>query len=348
TTFSSTGMEGRLELVQAERGPWKGVTGAQFVLRDFGVVGDEAFLPANSTEQVGLFTLQQLESGPFLLEGGARFERTRQFSRPLDGQTQFYNGSRRFSTFSAAVGGAYEFSPGWKFAVNAAHTERAPSAEELFSNGPHAGTSAFEVGDPDLKVERVWSVEGIIRGNVEGLRFEASVFHNWYANFVYDARTGAIEDGLPVYQIRQSDARLYGFEAEVEATLAKPGKWTITTNALVDMVRADIHGFGNAPRIPPLRILGGLTAKSPHLDVGIEAEHVFAQRRLAPLETETPAYTVVNLSAVWRPLGDDGPLSIILSGNNLFDVVARRHASYLKDYAPLAGRDLRVTMRLDI
>jgi iron complex outermembrane receptor protein len=29
----------------------------------------------------------------------------------------------------------------------------------------------------------------------------------------------------------------------------------------------------------------------------------------------------------------------------LFDVNARRHASDLKDYAPLAGRDIRLTAR---
>jgi iron complex outermembrane receptor protein len=30
----------------------------------------------------------------------------------------------------------------------------------------------------------------------------------------------------------------------------------------------------------------------------------------------------------------------------LFDVEARRHSSELKDYAPLAGRDIRLTARL--
>ncbi len=348
TTFYSKGMEGRFELVQAERGPWKGVTGTQLVIRDFNVVGAEAFLPKNSTEQIGFFTLQQFESGPFLLEGGARYEHTRQFSKPEDSQPQFFNGARSFDTFSGALGGAYSFAEGWKLAVNVSRTERAPSAEELFANGPHAGTAAFEVGDPNLKTERVWSAEAILRGHVEGLKFEASVFHSWYSNFVYDARNGAVEDGLPVFQVQQADARLYGFEAQADVTLAKPGPWTIATNALIDYVHTDIVGVGPAPRIPPLRVLGGLSAKSPRLDLSVEAEHVFAQNRIAAFETATPAYTLVNLAATWRPMGDDGPLSIIISGNNLFDVVARRHASYLKDYAPLAGRDIRATVRLEI
>lgn len=348
TTFTSTGMEARLELLQAERGGWKGVTGTQYMNRDFNVVGAEGFLPRNSTEQIGFFTLQQWESGPLKVEGGARFEQSRQLAKPDATQPQFFSGQRDFRAFSAAFGAAYDVAPGWKVAANLSRTSRAPSAEELFANGPHAGTSAFEVGDPDLGLEKVWSAEGILRGNVEGFRFEASAFYSWYTDFVYEERTGVIEDGLPEFQIRQSDARLYGFEAEAEVTFAKPGSWTVSASALIDYVHADIDGAGPAPRIPPLRILGGLKAASPLLDLGVEAEHVFGQGRIAAFETATPAYTVVSLSATWRPLGDDGPLSVIVSGNNLFDVTARRHASFLKDYAPLAGRDIRVTLRLDI
>jgi iron complex outermembrane receptor protein len=34
--------------------------------------------------------------------------------------------------------------------------------------------------------------------------------------------------------------------------------------------------------------------------------------------------------------------------NNLLDVTARRAASFLKDYAPLAGRDIRLSVRLTV
>jgi iron complex outermembrane receptor protein len=77
----------------------------------------------------------------------------------------------------------------------------------------------------------------------------------------------------------------------------------------------------------------------------LETEWVDGQSRLAPFETATPGYTLVNASVAIRPWGKDRPISLILSANNIFDVVARRHASFLKDYAPLAGRDLRATLR---
>lgn len=54
----------------------------------------------------------------------------------------------------------------------------------------------------------------------------------------------------------------------------------------------------------------------------------------------------MGLGAPRRPFGTRNRSSIVLSANNLFDVVARRHASFLKDYAPLAGRDIRVSARV--
>ena len=97
-----------------------------------------------------------------------------------------------------------------------------------------------------------------------------------------------------------------------------------------------------------MRLLGGVKAKSPHLDLGIDVERVTGQNRVAAFETTTPGYTMVNAELIWRPHGKNSPLTLLLSANNLFDVDARRHASFLKDYAPLAGRDIRMTVRLEI
>ena len=79
-----------------------------------------------------------------------------------------------------------------------------------------------------------------------------------------------------------------------------------------------------------------------------EVEHVTEQDRVATLETSTPSYTMVNASVSMRPFGRSNPTSLTLSANNLFDVEARRHASFLKDYAPLAGRDVRLTLNLKV
>ncbi len=345
TAFYNKGLEGRVEFVQTQRGVWKGASGVQYLARDFNVVGDEAFLPRNQTEQIGLFTLQQFDFGRFKAEAGGRFEHSALEAQAGVDQPQFLRGKRTFDAWSVSGGASYGLSDMWRLGVNLSRTERAPSAEELFANGPHAGTEAFEIGDPDFAKERAYGVEAVLRGRGDGYTFEASAYHNWFSNFIYDDRTGAIEDGLPVFQARQADARYYGFEVQGSLDLARIGDTVVTADGLADYVHANIRSVGPAPRIPPLRLLGGLGAEGRKLGGRVEVEWNDRQDRTAAFETETGSFTLVNASLNIRPWGDERPLSFIVSANNIFDVNARRHASFAKDFAPLAGRDIRVTAR---
>jgi len=104
TTFLNKGMEGRLDITQAARGGWKGASGIQFMNRDFNVIGDEAFLPRNETDQLGIYTLQQYNAGPLLLEAGGRFEHSKLVSSPEPSQPQFFSGSRSNDAWSFALG----------------------------------------------------------------------------------------------------------------------------------------------------------------------------------------------------------------------------------------------------
>lgn len=347
TAFYNKGMEGRLEFTQAKHGAWSGATGAQFYNRDFNVIGEEAFLPKNNTSQIGLFTLQQLDYGALKFEAGGRYEHTKLSASPLAEQDeQFFDGNRSFDAFSGSIGGSYGLTDNWRLGLNFSHTERAPAAEEIFANGPHAGTQAYEVGNPDFALEKANSIEAILRGSGENYTFEASAYHTWFSNFIYEDLTGEEEDGLPVYQFRQGDARYYGFEAQGSLTLARIGDGKVVADALGDYVHAQIKSVGPAPRIPPLRVLGGLSYQAPKFDVRGEVERVTKQDRTSEFETETPGYTMVNAEVNIRPWGTDRPLSFALSANNIFDVVARRASSFLKDYSMLAGRDIRLSARV--
>ena len=150
---------------------------------------------------------------------------------------------------------------------------------------------------------------------------------------------------MPVYATGQADARYYGFEVQSTVTLARFGEAKLVGDALADYVHAQIKMVGPAPRIPPLRVLGGLGVQTPKVDVRGEVEWVDRQDRTASFETPTAGYKMVNAEMNLRPWGSERPLSFALSADNLFDVAGRRHASFLKDYAPLPGRDFRITAR---
>ena len=345
TTFLNKSVEGRLEVAQTKRGAWRGAFGAQLAIRDFNVIGDEAFVPKNSGVQFGLFTLQEFDAGPFKAEAGGRAEWTvyDAFANPIIGNPDL---RRRFTALSGSLGASYEITDGVRLGLTASRTERAPAAEELFANGPHAGTASFEIGNPDFVTEKSTGLEASLRGSLGGLSFSLAGYYNWFKDYIYEAQTGAVEDDLPVFQYTQAKARTYGIEAEVSAKLGTIGGFGLSVDAIGDLTRATIDGVGPAPRIPPLRLLGGVEGKSDFVDLRAEVEWTAKQDKIAAFETATPGFTIVNASAVFRPFGAESKASLTLSANNIFNVEARRHASFLKDYAPLSGRDFRITGRV--
>ena len=344
TTFLNDGWEGRLELVQREKGGWQGAVGAQFFLRNLNIIGDEKFLPKSETSQFGVFTVQSYDFGAVRAEAGGRVERST-LSANADADLGNPDYRRTFTTLSGSLGANLEVSDGWRIGINGSYTQRAPSAEELFANGPHAGTQAFEVGDPAFAKEKSTGVELSLRGSGNGYNLSASVYHSWFKDFIFETATGAIQDDLPVFQFGQANARYYGAEIEASLKLAQLGDYAINLDGVGDFTRARIRNLGPAPRIPALRLLGGLEAQSDTLTGRVEVEWVDGQDRIAAFETATSGYTMTNASISFKPFGADSDSSLTLSANNVFDVNARRHASFLKDFAPLAGRDFRVTAR---
>jgi len=348
TVFLSDSMEGRLELVQAERGGWRGVIGAQGFVRDFAATGAEAFVPPNETTQIGLFTIQEFTLGDIGLEAAARYERSSASADAvrlsLGEVAQTISVDRNFDAFSAALGASYSVTPTFRIGVNASRSERAPSGEELFSNGPHIATQAFEVGNPFFDTEKSLGVELYARGELGPVTFSASAYANWFDDFIYDVETGEEEDELPVFQYVQEDANYMGFEVEASARLFQAGRFAIVADAVADYVEAEVADGTPLPRIPPLRLLGGLEAQSDNLTGRVEVEHAFEQDRVAAFEEPTDAFTLVNASIAWRPWANRETV-LILSGNNLFDVDARRHASFTKEFVPLPGRDIRLSAR---
>ncbi|HUE78932.1 MAG TPA: TonB-dependent receptor [Sphingomicrobium sp.] len=338
TVFKSRGIEGRLELVQRDRNAWRGASGAQYFHRDFEAVGAEAFLPPNTTSQLGLFTLQEFELGEIGVEAAARVERTHAESQSIDVE-------RNFTAVSAALGASYALAEHVEVGVNLSRTERAPSAEELFSNGPHIATQAFEIGNPNLKKESSVGAEAYFRVDRRTLELNLTGFVNWFDDFIFETASGEEQDELPVFQYFQRDATYYGFEAEVSAPLFEAGEFRFVGDVVADYVRATVKGAGPVPRIPPLRLLGGLEAQSDKIDGRVEVEWVADQDRVADFETPTDGHTLVNASLAWRPWGKARETVVVLSANNIFDVDARRHASFTKGFVPMPGRDIRLSAR---
>lgn len=339
TTFDVEGFEARLEVVQRDRRGWRGSLGAQYYYRDFFAEGAEAYVLPNRTDQFALFTLQEFGNGPFQVEAAGRFETTQVESQPL-------GISRSFDTLSGALGLIWESDEAFRAGLNLSRAARAPSAEELFSNGPHIATQAFEIGDPGLAAERAIGVEAFARGRVGKAQMSVAVFQNWFDNYIYLTATGDEEDDLPVFIYLQDDATYFGIEGEVSYPFYDDGNVTLLADLRGDYIRASLDDGSPIPRIPPLSLLGAIEAQTNALDLRGEVQWFAEQNRVDALETPTSAFALVNLSLTWRPLRGNDNVSLLLGADNIFDVTGRRHASFTKDFVPLAGRNVKASLRL--
>ncbi|MFZ5608353.1 MAG: TonB-dependent receptor [Pseudomonadota bacterium] len=341
TTFLNQGWESRLELVQRAQAGHKGAIGLQVRRRDFSALGAEAFVPPNDTLQVGLFTLQDYQLAHWNLELSGRYERVTVKNTTL-------GESRAFNPVSVSAGLSHLWGETVRAGLALYRTERAPAAEELFSNGPHLATGAFEQGDSGLVEEVGLGGEATLRINTRHLTTDVALFYTRYDNFVFERFTGAQEDGLRVLQFSQTGARFLGAEVEMEAHLYETPGWQLRADATADFVRATDRTAGEPlPRIPPKSLTLGMNGESENWLGRVEVELAAKQARLSSFETETSGYAVVNADLTWRPMGERGGLALMLQGRNLNDTEARRHTSFLKDQLPLPGRSVRLAARFD-
>ena len=346
TLFNSDGQEGRVDLIQRKSslfgGEWNGAIGFQGLSRTFEAIGEEAFVPTSTTDEAGIYTVQRIDRGPVGFEGGLRYDRHTVSATPLGGVTGL---EREFDNVSASIAGFLRPAPGLFLGLSLAHNERAPSEVELFADGLHIATAAYETGDLTLDTEKVNTLEGTVHYDAGRLSGDLHVYGSKYDGFIDERPTGAVftsDEGeeFPIFQFVQTDATFYGFEAEGEYALWEAGASKLALEGTVDYVHAETD-LGPAARIPPWSATGRLAWSSKPLDATLEVRHVAEQDRVADLERPTDAYTLVNLTGAWRPLADRN-VTVFAEARNLTDEEAREHVSFLKDIAPMPGRNFRV------
>jgi len=340
TVFKNEGYEVRAEVIQAERGNWHAAHGVQFRERDFSAIGEEAFVPPSLTQTIGAYTFHEIELGNIHLEGAARYESTLQKNSEIVDK-------RDFDLFSVSAGGDIHVTDAVRFGGTVFRTERAPTTEELFSNGPHLATNQFEIGDATLDKEVATGVEAAIRHREGNHNVTLNVFYTDYSDYIFETQTAGEEDGLPIFQFVADDAEFYGFEAVGKTQFASAGDFDLSADTLVEYVRAKTDS-GNLPRIPPLSVLTGLEAESDRFKLRGEWEYVAEANDLSAFELPTDDYNLINGFLTWKAPAGAENVALRFSVLNILDSEARQHTSFLKDLVPQPGRNFRFSITAKI
>jgi iron complex outermembrane recepter protein len=336
TVFENSGYEARGEARLKPMGRFDMLWGIQFGSNDFSALGDEAFVLPVTIEQAGGFGFGRYSGENWGAEIGARYEQ-RTYSG-LAGNRDFDLGSVSGGIFAKPIDSL-------RLSLSASRTERAPTEIELFADGPHAATAAFERGNSDLKTEISTSIEGGARFLAGGWQLQIDAWQASFDGFVAFAPTGEIEDELPLFVVTQKDATLKGVEVSVNGNLWSSSTWSVSGDVALDYVQARYDDGSNVARIPPRLIIIGLEAKRARFGLRAEVQVLGDQDEIAAFETPTSGATTFNLRANWQPIAGEDGLELVLEGRNLSDEDVREHTSFLKDQLPKPGRSLRLSAR---
>jgi iron complex outermembrane receptor protein len=316
------------------------MAGLQMSGRDFEARGEEAFVPPSSSLSFAGFLYEEFQAGNVRYQFGARGE-FQKMEQKAEGFEEDHVG------FS--VSGGLNWTPSEKvgWALSLARSVKLPSLEELFSDGPHAATFAYEIGDRDLDPESAYTMDATLRLSQGTFRSELTGFANFFDGYIYQDFTGEEEDELPVWQFSQSDARFVGFEAALEFDLIHRGRHHLLVEGWSDYVRAELTGEDqDLPRIPPLRLGTGLRYDGGAIRGDLGLIRAAQQARVSPFEEESEGYTLMNGSIGYRIFTGGLTHDLVLQGRNLTDQEARPHTSFLKELAPLPGREVRLLYRI--
>jgi len=314
--------------------------------------GEEFLIPAYCLFDVGSFVTANRKSGRWVLSGGVRADNRHLHSFAL--ADRFSRISRNFFGFTGSAGAVFRINDNANARLNVARGFRAPNLSELASNGEHEGTLRYELGNSALQPEYSWQIDAGIDFSSPVISMEAALFANFIDNYIFSSRNGDVDEssGHAVFQYTQGDARLMGFELNVDVHPVERVHFQ-NTFSYVDAVQ--LHQPKDRkylPFTPPAKLSSELrfdilrdnrglfnnTYCQIGADVYFRQNHFYAAE---DTETATPSYTLLSASA-----GTDVQwhrhkvASVYLIGDNLTDRAYQSHLSRLKyaDFNVANGR----------
>jgi len=356
TVFDSDTDDFRLELRHNQWGRLSGAFGLQYTEVDFNAEGAEAFVPPSNTETGALFWVESVEFDAWQLDLGLRYEdidvtALELLSHPHNDEEEeeeHEEGSaeRSFNPFSISAGAIWHITDSGHLTFNISRAERAPTAQELYSFGPHIASQTFEIGDSTLRAENNTHIEAGYRVHGERLSASFILYADWFDDFIYQQNTGEEEDGFPVRLWDQQDADFVGAEVEIRYDIGhyNSGHWWVF--GLFDTVKGELDDGQNVPLIPPTRVGLGLDWHYGDWTANLTWIHADDHSEVADYETPTPGYNLLNADLTWKlPFAERSTWELFLRGRNLLNEDIRNSTSYLKDQAPQIGRNVVFGLR---
>ena len=360
--------EARLELAHKAIMGWKGTFGAQVTANSLEaneiVGGGYAILPATKTNSKALFWIEEGRWGALQGNLGLRYDNVKQspnntifdpadpdLNLNADAQTVAtpITSNKTFNLFSYSAGALWNFNHGYGIGLSYTVSQRAPSAQELYSYGPHESTATFSIGNSNLVKETSHNLELNVQKTLGVLKGKVNIYLNKFNNYIYgyyypNTYTGG-EDNFSVVQAQQAAATIKGVEGEITHNWGNVGSGA---RLFADASQSSFDAGGNLPLQPAPRIGLQVAHQKNGWLANASYTYSFQQNRLATWEVgPTPSYNLLNAGLSYtEKVNKISWTGYMMLKNILNDDI--RYATTpmaVRLYAPQPGRSLMVGVR---
>jgi iron complex outermembrane recepter protein len=303
-------------------------------------------VPDATVRDFGLAAFESFDAGALTVTAGLRGDHRTIAADPTQGLA-LNAPELTHDAVSADVGLALRPVEHAALTFNVGRAWRAPNLFELYANGPRIGEARFELGNPDLAAETGLSFDAGARWESPLVSAEVAAYMGNYEDYIFLSPTNQFRDGLRVHQHEQAKARVSGVEIGAHAQVLNG----LRIGGVFDAVKGVKRDTDEPlPWIPAARgrvdVDFATTRIADGAQFGFNVEHVAKKGRLAPNETATDAYTLLNLESGVTTHWGGRTLDLSLRVRNLTNESYRDFLSRYKDFALNPGRDIVIRIGL--
>lgn len=335
-----------------------GVSGLVQINSNAPGTGIRPILPNYNKYVAGAFAMEKLELQKWILEAGMRYDYQYTFAQKYDRMQNLDQYAFNYNNYSASGGATYKFGKHWQLSTMLGYAYRAPSVNELLSEGLHHGAATIEEGDTSLLAEKSLNWSSTLSVNyVNKVKLELTAYANPIDGYIYlkpqqEPRL-TVRGAFPVSDYTQTNALLTGIDLDGQIFLSP--RWSYTFNG--SLIRGlDRTANDYLVLIPPDQFTHGIkwqagdfkSFKNPFIE--LKQQLVSRQHRIPEngelLNINPPGgYQLFNFS-----MGTDFKVmkklvSVTFSIENLMNKSYRDYLNRQRFYADEMGRNFLIKIK---
>jgi iron complex outermembrane recepter protein len=313
----------------------------------------------------GVFLIERVVRAKWELEGGLRYDYRKLNTYQIPkGEKQIRYDFQNNKNFTGTIGTSFRPNSFLTISANLSSAWRAPSVNELYSDGVHHGAASYEKGDKTLLPEKAINTSFTVNYVAKKLQGELHVYYNNIRNYIFLSPTGrpllSIRGAFPEFYYTHTNASFQGFDLSFNIFMHK----NISLNSKISYLKAqDLSNMQPLILIPANRIENTLkfeknktsftltnlwVAKQNRVPTAtifkdIPTESIFFNEFGGDYAAPPPAYTIWNAAIAQQfSFGKKQTLQLSISASNLLNTSYRDYLNRFRYFTDEMGRNFMI------